>query len=200
VAHGSVLATTPQFFGANPAEVRDGPMKGTRALAAEEDVARRLASSLTGEARRLAIASEVAPPEILTGATKDAARQPDLGVPYGRLDEAQKSLLDALIEVHLEAQRPEQAEKRRQRVRAGGLENVKFVWMGGLERGQGHYYRVQGPTFLIEYDNTQNGANHVHSVWRDFDGDWGRDVLADHYRTAPHHAGHRPPRAVRASR
>jgi len=200
VVDGTVVSTTPQFFGANPAEVLDGPMKGTRALAGEEDLARRLARSLEGEARRMAISGDLAPPEILTGAARDASRQEDAGVPYGRLDETQKSLLDALIEVHVEAHRPEQARRRRDRVRAGGLENVKFVWMGGLERGQGHYYRVQGPAFLIEYDNTQNGANHVHSVWREFDGDWGRDVLGDHYRTAPHHAGHRLPGTPRASR
>jgi hypothetical protein len=82
------------------------------------------------------------------------------------------------------------AAARLERVKAELL-RTKFAWMGGLEKGQGHYYRVQGATFLIEYDNTQNGANHVHCVWREFRGDWGRDLLADHYRTAPHHAAQR---------
>ena len=71
------------------------------------------------------------------------------------------------------------------------LANIKFAWMGGREKGQGHYYRILGSAFLIEYDNTQNNANHIHSVWREFKGDWGKDVLAEHYRTAPHHASGR---------
>jgi hypothetical protein len=79
------------------------------------------------------------------------------------------------------------AQARLARVKAS-LAQVKFAWMGGLDKGQGHYYRIQGPTFLIEYDNTQNHANHIHCVWRDFKGDWGKDLLAEHYRTAPHHA------------
>ena len=62
--------------------------------------------------------------------------------------------------------------------------------MGGLSRGQRHYYRVQGPTFLIEYDNTQNDANHIHAVWGDFNGDWGADLLAEHLKNSPHHVGH----------
>ena len=82
------------------------------------------------------------------------------------------------------------AQARLARVKAD-LPRVKFAWMGGLEKGQGHYYRIQGSTFLIEYDNTQNQANHIHSVWRDFKGDWGKDLLAEHYRAAPHHRGAR---------
>ena len=82
------------------------------------------------------------------------------------------------------------AQARLARVKAE-LPAVQFAWMGGLEKGQGHYYRIQGSTFLIEYDNTQNNANHIHCVWREFKGDWGRDLLAEHYRTAPHHASSR---------
>jgi hypothetical protein len=74
-----------------------------------------------------------------------------------------------------------------EKIRNTGFDQIKFAWMGGLEKGQGHYYRVQGSTFLIEYDNTQNDANHIHCVWRDFNGDWGQDVLAEHYRNSPHH-------------
>jgi hypothetical protein len=83
-----------------------------------------------------------------------------------------------------------EAQARLARVKAE-LSSTKFAWMGRLEKGQGHYYRIQGSTFLIEYDNTQNNANHIHCVWREFKGDWGRDLLAEHYRTAPHHANSR---------
>ena len=77
------------------------------------------------------------------------------------------------------------AEERLSKVRAAGLDNIKFAWMGSVNEGEPHYYRIQGPTFLIEYDNVQNEANHAHSVWRDFDGDFGRDLLAAHYRQFP---------------
>ena len=191
VVDGKVVSTTPQFFGANPADVREGAKKGVRALAREEDVARSLARSLTAEQRALAVVSDTAPPEILTGASREAALQKDEGIGYPKLDRAQQALLVSLIDEYIAAQSAELARARRERVDAAGLEKLKFVWMGGLEKGQGHYYRIQGPTFLIEYDNTQNGANHVHAVWRDFKGDWGKDVLAGHYGTAPHHAQYR---------
>ena len=186
VADGKLVSTTPQFFGANPAEVRDGPQKGVRALAREEDLARRLVRSLTAEQRALAIVSDAAPPEILTGASREAVPQKDQGIPFPKLDRAQRVLLLSLIDEYLAAQRGETARAHRENIDAGGVEMLKFVWMGGLERGQGHYYRIQGPSFLIEYDNTQNGANHVHTVWRDFKGDWGRGRPG---RALPH----RPP-------
>jgi hypothetical protein len=91
-----------------------------------------------------------------------------------------------LIDEHASSLSPELARERVTKLRAAGMEVVKFAWMGGLEKGQGHYYRIQGPTFLIEYDNTQNEANHVHTVWRDFDGDFGLDLLEDHYRRSRH--------------
>jgi hypothetical protein len=102
------------------------------------------------------------------------------GITYGELNAEQQGMLLGLIEEYARVQRPELAEDRLSRVRAAGLDTVTFEWMGGLEPGQGHYYRIQGSTFLIEYDNTQNNANHVHTVWRDFDGDFGRDVLKEH--------------------
>ena len=78
------------------------------------------------------------------------------------------------------------AEERLANVRSAGLNTIKFAWMGSINEGEPHYYRVQGPTFLIEYDNVQNEANHIHSVWRDFDGDFGRDILAAHYQRYAH--------------
>ena len=92
------------------------------------------------------------------------------------------------------------AQKRLEALRAAGLGKVKFAWMGALERGKRHYYRIQGPTFLIEYDNTQNDANHIHAVWRDFNGDFGVDLLSEHYRTSPHHADARHTTSMRTTR
>jgi hypothetical protein len=194
LAGEQVVASTPQFMGAHPAEVEAGPMKGTRALAAEEDLARALLNALNDEQRANAVLDAKAPPEILTGAEREAAIQEDRGIAYGDLDASQQGLLLSLIQEYAGAMPEEVARERIEKLRAAGLDKVKFAWMGGLEKGQGHYYRVQGPTFLIEYDNTQDDANHIHTVWRDFKGDFGLDVLKEHYRQhadATHPGEHR---------
>jgi hypothetical protein len=91
-----------------------------------------------------------------------------------------------LLEEYAASMPSELAAERMEKLRLAGLEKITFGWAGGIERGQRHYYRVQGPTFLVEYDNTQNNANHIHSVWRDFNGDFGRDLLREHYQNTPH--------------
>ena len=186
IVDGRALVTTPQFFGANPAEVRQGKLRGTRALAAEEDLAYALLASLNEPQRRSALIDEDAPADILTANSREAAIQADLGISYARLEEAQRGMLIQLIETHAAATLEQVAKERLQKLRAAGLEQIKFGWMGSTQRGRGHYYRIQGPTFLIEFDNTQDGANHAHSVWRDFKGDFGRDLLREHYQSSPH--------------
>lgn len=188
VVRGQSIASSPQFFGSNPAEVRSGPKKGTRVLAAEEDLARALLEGLTDAQRTKAVISAEAPDDMLTANTRKAAIQADRGISYDELTPEQRGLLMAVIEEYAGAQQRPIAQKRLEVLRAAGLGVVKFAWMGGLERGKRHYYRIQGPTFLIEYDNTQNDANHIHAVWRDFTGDFGVDLLSEHYRTSPHHA------------
>jgi hypothetical protein len=183
---GIVRSSTPQFLGANPAEVRDGPKKGLRALPQEEDLARALLGSLTDAQKKTAIVGTDAPAEIVTGPSRTASRIEDVGIAWPALDPKQQAQLVGLIEEHAAAQKSELAQERLAKIRAAGLEKVKFAWIGSAEKGAAHYYRIQGPTFLIEYDNTQNNANHVHTVWRDFDGDWGADLLAEHYRTQKH--------------
>jgi hypothetical protein len=177
------LAGSPTFFGANPALVKHGPLQGLRALAREEDLARELLSTLTGEQRREAVVSETAYPDILTRANRKAALsgQPS-GLSIGKLNRRQRALVEALVAEYAHNMPAEIAEARMRQLREAG-DNVFFAWAGSLERGGPHYYRVQTPKFLIEYDNTQNGANHIHSVWRDFDGDFGLDLLEAHYRS-----------------
>jgi hypothetical protein len=187
LVRGRSIASTPQFFGSNPAEVRSGPKKGTRALAAEEDLARALLDSLTEPQRAAAVIDSTAPADILTSNMRKAAIQEDRGVAYAGLTTEQRGLLLAIIEEYAGAQPKALAEERLARLRKEGLDRIKFAWMGGLSRGEPHYYRLQGPTFLIEYDNTQNDANHIHAVWRDFEGDFGVDLLEEHYRNSGHH-------------
>jgi hypothetical protein len=187
IVRGTSIASTPQFFGSNPAEVRTGPKRGFRALAAEEDLGRALLGSLTEAQRAQAVLSTAAPDDILTTNTRKAAIQEDRGIAFKDLSQEQRGLLLAIIEEYSGAQPRAIAEARVQRLRAAGLDAIRFAWMGGPSRGDRHYYRLQGPTFLIEYDNTQNDANHIHAVWRDFDGDFGVDLLEEHYKNSAHH-------------
>ena len=130
---------------------------------------------------------KTAPDEIATEASRIADAQEHTGIPYGKLDAEQQGLLLSLIQEYAGSQPPAEAGARLARIKAD-LPNLKFAWMGGLEKGQGHYYRIQGSTDLIEYDNTKDGANHIHCVWRVFKGDWGRDLLGEHYRSSSHHS------------
>ncbi len=182
------LAGGPAFFGANPAEVRDGPRRGLRALAPEEDLARELLSALDTGQRATAIVSATAYPDILTEASRKAALsgQPS-GLSASKMTAGQRGMLHALLLEYANNLAPELGAERGERIRKAGSD-LFFAWAGGAERGQPHYYRVQGPDFLVEYDNTQNNANHIHSVWRDFNGDFGLDLLAAHYRSSPHTA------------
>jgi hypothetical protein len=186
IVNGNAVAASPQFFGTNPAEVREGPRRGQRVLGSEEDQARALLASLTAGQRSAAMLSDEAPRDILTAAEREVAMLDDLGVAHADLDVAQREALWAIVEEYARAQPEPIAEARLAEIRGAGLDNVKFGWMGGPDKGDPHYYRIQGPTFLIEYDNTQGNANHVHSVWRDFRGDFGRDLLAAHYERFRH--------------
>ena len=180
------IADTPSFFGSNPAEVREGPRKGLRVLAAEEDLARDLLESLTPEQKKIAIIAEKAYPDILTMASRKAAieGQPS-GLSAAKMTKKQFDLLQTLLSGYA-ANVPEQlAQTRLEHIKKAGT-NMFFAWTGTEKRGEGHYYRIQAPTFLIEYDNTQNNANHIHSVWRDFNGDFGLDLLAMHYQQGGH--------------
>ncbi len=186
VKDGSLLRVTPSFYGSNPGELREGPRAGLRILGAEEDLGRELAKSLDDAQFKKALVSETAYKDILTGAEREVKPLTPDGLSETELNDAQKTLLEKLIRVHLFRTRPDVAEETWKEIKASGP--VHFAWAGGKEKGEGHYYRVQGKTFVLEYDNTQNNANHVHAAWRDFDGDFGRDLLKEHLKAA-HGAG-----------
>ncbi len=176
------VAPTPLFLGANPAEVRHGPATGQRTLAAEEDLARTLLGSLDAPQQAIAIVDPVAPDDILTRNYRIAdPATPPQGLAYGALSGEQRDHLVRIVRHYVERAADDLAGNAWARIEREGLDGVAFAWAGPAERGKGHYYAIKGPTFLIEYDNTQNGANHIHSVWRDFTNDWGEDLLAAHY-------------------
>ena len=186
VVNGSAVSSTPSFAGSNPAEVRDGPRKGQRTLAMLEDSARTLVTALDATERATAVINTVAPNEILTTNKLEIDPLSPVGLKASGMTPAHRELLMKVLDSYAGLMAPDIAADRVAKIQKAGVENVAFAWAGPLERGQKHYYRVQGPTFLIEFDNTQNDGNHVHSVWRDFKGDFGRDLLREHLKSSTH--------------
>ena len=187
VAAGERVSLTPSFFGSNPGEVREGPFKGLQILAAEQSLARELVQSLDTDQLKLALLDGKAPDDIITSADRAVNKGvflPAQGVPFEKLRPTQQRLLLALVESYAGKYRPELLEQIDDRKKIADGHGLFFAWAGGTEPGQGHYYRIQSEHYLFEYDNTQNNANHVHAVWRDLDGDFGADILAEHYRQA----------------
>jgi hypothetical protein len=184
VVNGTMVASSPSMFGSNPAEVLDGPKKGTRILAAEEDTARALLMALDASQRTQAVINGVAPNEMVT--TNKLAITPlsPVGIQASAMTPPQRELLMQVIDVYAGFMADDLAADRLARLKKAGLEKIAFAWAGEAERGKKHYYRIQGPTFLIEYDNTQNNGNHIHSIWRDFTNDFGRDLLREHIAAA----------------
>ena len=181
---------TVGFFGADPAEVQRGARQGLRALADEEDIGRELVLSLDEAQRAAALISAVAPRDIVTGSARRVEPLSPVGIRATDLRPEQAAILVRLLEVYLGRMAEPLAAQRRAALERADFREVAFAWAGSTRRGEGHYYRVQGPSFLIEYDNTQSNANHIHTVWRDFAGDFGRDLLREHYREAGQSHGH----------
>jgi hypothetical protein len=181
VVDGHVGGLTPSFLGTNPGKVLDGPRKGLQVLASEEEIARALARSLNAEQRKVAVVDEKAPADIITKADRKARRLEPLGLAASEMNKKQFTQLWTLIEEYLRNYRPDLAEEGLKYLEGLDLKMIHFAWAGSLESGKGHYYRIQAPDFLIEYDNTQNGANHVHCVVRDLKRDFGEDLLRQHY-------------------
>ena len=181
-AAGDDLTVTPSFFGSEPARVLTGPHEGLRVLTAEEDLARDLLASLGDAQVRQAITSPTAPPDILT--RHDPVADPTrigAGIAHGDLTGDQQQHLQRLVRHYFERTPDVASAEAWGRANDAGLDEIRFAWAGGTSPGEGHYYSVLGPTFLLEYDNTQDDANHIHSVWRDLTDDWGGDLLARHY-------------------
>jgi hypothetical protein len=185
VVNGRVTGS-PNFYGSNPAEVREGPRKGLRVLHAEEDLGRDLLASLSPEQKSVAIISKEAYKDILTMAERKATIEgAPKGLPAPKMNAKQRAMLTTLIEEYTRNMPDDVAQAREALIKKAG-NDIYFAWAGSEEKGGPHYYRVQAPDFLIEYDNTQNNANHIHSVWREFKGDWGEDLLAQHYKSSHH--------------
>ncbi len=176
-----VIAVTPFFFGANPAEVRKGPKEGLRILAQREDIAVELMASLDAGQRSKAIIHDKAPWDILGYNSSKQAIHNDEGLAGRELNGTQKEMLLTLISEYVSGAPAPVAEDRIAKIREGGLDDYRLVWAGGLDRSRDHYYRIHGGQFIVEFDNIQNEANHIHSVWREVENDFAQDVLRDHH-------------------
>jgi hypothetical protein len=184
IVNNREVSSAPSFLGVVPALVPDGPTKGLRVLAAEEDLGRKLLKTFDGDLRRKAVIAEEAPHEILSGITRKFEPLTPAGLQASLLSNAQSDILIELMRLYAGRVPPDLAASRLDRIRSAGMRNIYFAWAGGAEPGLRHYYRIQGDSFLIEYDNSQNNGNHIHTVWRDFAADFGQDLLARHYREA----------------
>ncbi len=174
-------APTPMFLGSNPAEVRRGPRAGLSLLAEEQRLGRRLLDSLTPDQHQDALLATEAPGDILLhpGAGLEDLGEP-AGLRYADMRPEQRDLVEQLVTLWTGNLAPDLADAQLRRIREAGLDAVRFCWLGETAPGRPHYYRLHGPTFIVEFDNTQNDANHIHTVWRDPAGDFGEDILRRH--------------------
>ncbi len=181
------LAFAPFFFGNYPAEIKAGQNKGRRIIEDEEDIGFQIINMLTSEQKSKAIFELKAFTDIVTTNSAQVGALKSVGILAKDLTHQQKVILNKLIVAYLSSMPSEIAEIRMKRIVSEDFTEIKFGWAGGLISGEPHYYRIQGKTFLIEFDNTQNKANHIHTVWRDFNGDFGIDLLKEHYQNSKHH-------------
>jgi len=181
VLNGRVL-DAPSFFGSNPAEVKQGPRAGLRTLFQEDDMGLAMIAVLDAEQKKVAIVDQTAYKDIITFNNRTAALngQPS-GLLASKMNAKQFDALMALMEVYARNVPDQLAEAREEQIKQAA-KNIYFAWAGGINKGDPHYYRVQAGSFLIEFDMTQDNANHIHSVWRDAKNDFGDDVLKAHYQ------------------
>lgn len=180
------ISYTPRFFGSNPGRIMEGDRKGFSPLVNEEDMGLQLINMLSTTQKQTAIFNEKAYNDIVSFNKPVAKKLPAEGILVNNLTADQKKLLMDIIYEYASTIPAEQAMARISNIRKEELDEMRFAWAGATELGKAHYYRIQGKTFMIEFDNSQNNANHIHSVWRDFDGDFGRDLLKEHYTKHTH--------------
>jgi len=172
VIDGDVTASTPEFFGANPALIDAGPGRKIRVLGPEEDIARQILLLCDKKRSKLMYRSPKAPDDIRSRGTKQPETTPPVGLPVSKMSKAQKKLMIRLLKEYLQNMPADVAAERRKAIHKAGLEKVHIAWWGSHKPNERHAYRIQGPTFLVEYNNTQNSANHLHTIWRNMAGDF----------------------------
>jgi hypothetical protein len=179
--NNKLVSATPGFIGANPAIVKEGPHKGKEPLKQETEKGFALVNSLSKQQLGLALIGDKALPDIVTFVSRRAYIEKPQGILYNFLNKDQQEKMLELIEIYVRRYTKLFADEMMSEIKAAGLDKLQFAWAGSLQPGAGHYYRIQGPTIIIEYDNTQDNANHIHSVLRDLKHDFGGDEMMAHY-------------------
>ena len=172
VKDGKVISSTPEFFGANPGTIEAGKGREIRVLGPEEDIARQILKLCSPDQQKLCWVSKEAPGEVPGPNVAQAVIADPVGLPISKMSDDQKKLLQELLGEYLKNLPEDIQNERRKALTTAGLDKITFAWYGEPDLHQAHHYRVQGPTFVIEYNNTQNNANHVHSMWRNLAGDF----------------------------
>ena len=182
--NNTLVAGTPGFLGSNPAIVPDGAQKGKEILKDEKLLALKLLNSLSSDQRKMAVIAGEVPGDIITRIDRKAMIKDPGGISYAQMNEAQQKDFINLIELYIHRYKKSFADNMLKEIKDAGLDSIRFAWAGDTQTGVGHphYYRIVGPTLIIEYDNTQNNANHVHTVVRDLLHDYGGDQLLEHYQ------------------
>jgi hypothetical protein len=175
-ATNEIISGTPAFMGSNPAVVPSGKEKGMQILK----------EFSKGQLKKVIIMEE-APGDIITANKREADLGEFKGIPVGEMNNSQRELLLQLLDLYIQNYNKEFASGFMDRIKSKGIENIYFAWAGSTEKNGPHYYRIHGPNLIIEYDNTQNNANHVHTVIRDLENDFGGDLLKKHYEHGHQH-------------
>ncbi|HTH55253.1 MAG TPA: DUF3500 domain-containing protein [Cyclobacteriaceae bacterium] len=186
---GERISVTPFFIGTDPAEYLVYDYAGWRVLNQEEDLGLRLVNSLTEMQKKKAIQSTAVPRDIITSAESGKRLIDNWGIPSADLNKNQRAILQNMIREFVFNMESEKAIEEYSKIEKAGLDHIYFGWIGALEEKQGHYYVINGPTFLIEFDNSggpRNEANHIHSIWREKGNEYGEDVLKKHYQIDKH--------------
>lgn len=176
IENGKVISSTPEFFGSNPSLIDAGPKRSIRVMAEEEDLARQIIKLCDKEQEKLAWRSPKARDDIRSRGTKQPETSAPVGLPASKMGAAQKKLLGRLLTEYLQNMPKSIEQKRRAEIEKAGIDKIHFAWWGSREKNKRHAYRIQGPTFVVEYNNTQNDANHLHTIYRDLRGDFGISI------------------------
>lgn len=180
------VSYAPRFFGSNPGRIMEGERKGFSPLVNEEDMGLQLINMLSSDQQKIAIFNEKTYNDVVSFNKAVAEKPAPEGILVSNLTATKKKLVMDIIYEYVSTIPADQAMKKISNIRKEEMDEMRFAWAGGTALGKAHYYRIQGKTFMIEFDNSQNNANHIHTVWRDFDGDFGRDLLKEHYHNTKH--------------
>lgn len=184
---GNNISYVPIFYGANPAIVKSGPDKGFRSLKNEEDMGLKLIGMLDASQQEKAIFSSSTSGDIESKNNSEISPLKQKGIAVSEMNAEQQKVLFELINEYISSAPKNVAEIRTNTIKSEEIKDIYFAWAGETKLEKAHYYSIQGKTFLIEFDNTQNNANHIHAVWRNFDGDFGRDLIKEHLNSSHHH-------------